>query len=130
MDILGKGKGGEWELKPEDCPNLDECYKIKMVLDKDLPDSQCAEAIRAVCANCSEVKGRVIELKTRIFDLSNGRYTNLSGLARAMGISTSQIYRVRRGERAVNQKFIIGAMRAFPGYKLEDLFYVAPGGTQ
>ena len=43
-------------MKPEDCPKLNECYKVKMVLDKDLLDFQYAEAIRAVCANCSEVK--------------------------------------------------------------------------
>jgi len=43
-------------VKPEDCPKLDECNKVKMILDKDLLDFQYAEAIRAVCANCSEVK--------------------------------------------------------------------------
>ena len=52
------------KVKPEDCPKLDEWYKVKMILDKDLLDFQYAEAIRAVCANCSEVKGgEVIELK-------------------------------------------------------------------
>lgn len=44
------------EGENENCPKLDECYKIKMILDKDLLDSQYAEAIRAVCANCSELK--------------------------------------------------------------------------
>ena len=42
-------------MKPEDCPKLDGCHKVKVILDKDLLDFQCAEAIRAVCANCSEV---------------------------------------------------------------------------
>jgi len=42
-------------VKPENCPKLEECYKVKMILDKDLADFQYAEAIRAVCANCSEV---------------------------------------------------------------------------
>jgi len=42
-------------MKPEDCPKLDDCPKIKMVLDKDLLDFQYAEAIRAVCAKCKEV---------------------------------------------------------------------------
>jgi len=32
-------------MKPEDCPKLDECYKIKMILDKDLLDFQYAESI-------------------------------------------------------------------------------------
>ena len=64
-------------------------------------------------------------LKTRIFELCNGRYYNLSELAQAMGISVSQIYRVREGKRHINQKFIIGAIKAFPQYKLDDLFYFA-----
>ncbi|MBA7620173.1 hypothetical protein ES703_27517 [subsurface metagenome] len=45
-------------------------------------------------------------------------------LARAMGMSAGQIYRVRDGARGINQKFIIGATKAFPGYKLDDLFYI------
>ncbi|MFC1902439.1 hypothetical protein ACFLX4_00005, partial [Chloroflexota bacterium] len=28
--------------------------------------------------------------------------------------------------RNINQKFIVGAVKAFPGYKFEDLFYLAP----
>lgn|GEM_PF-5050916 len=43
-------------MKPEECPKLDECHKVKMVLDKDAEDFQYAEAIRVVCAKCSEVK--------------------------------------------------------------------------
>ncbi|GAH54420.1 unnamed protein product, partial [marine sediment metagenome] len=65
-------------------------------------------------------------LKTRIFDLYNGKYENLSELAQAMGISVSQIYRVRQGKRSINQKFLIGAIKAFPQYKFGDLFYFAP----
>jgi len=64
-------------------------------------------------------------VKTRIFELCNGQYKNLSELAKAMDISTSQIYRVRNGTRYVNQKFITGALRAFPQYKLDTLFYLA-----
>jgi hypothetical protein len=41
-----------------------------------------------------------------------------------MGISTSQIYRVREGRRNINQKFVIGAVKAFPEYKLDELFYL------
>ena len=63
-------------------------------------------------------------IKTRIFELSQSRYQNLAELAKAMGISLSQVYRVREGKRRVNQKFIVGAMRAFPGYKLDELFYL------
>ena len=67
-------------------------------------------------------------IKTKVFELSQERYKNLSELAQALGISVSQIYRVREGKRNINQKFIIGAMRAFPGYALNDLFYLAPDG--
>ena len=42
-------------MKPADCPKLDNCFKIKTIMDKDLLDFQYAEAIRAVCTNCTEV---------------------------------------------------------------------------
>ena len=66
-------------------------------------------------------------IKTRIFELCNNgsSYRNLSELARAMGISVSQIYRVREGKRQINQKFIVGAIKTFPDYTLDDLFYLA-----
>jgi len=41
-----------------------------------------------------------------------------------MGISVSQIYRVRRGKRHINEKFIIGAINAFPNHRLDELFYL------
>jgi len=65
-------------------------------------------------------------VKTRIFELSHNNYKNLSQLAKTMGISVSQIYRVRQGKRNINQKFIVGAIRAFPAYRFEELFYLAP----
>ncbi len=66
-----------------------------------------------------------LKLKTKVFELDNGRYHNLSELAQAMGISASHIYRVRRGERRISEKFIVGAMKAFPEYGFGDLFYFA-----
>ena len=69
------------------------------------------------------------KLRTRVFELYNEDYSSLVELARAMGISNAQIYRVRQGKRAVNEKFIIGALKAFPRYELGDLFYVAPDGS-
>ena len=63
-------------------------------------------------------------IQTKVFQLCNGKYKNLSELAQIMGISTSQVYRVREGKRHINQKFIIGAMRAFPERKFDDLFYL------
>lgn len=65
-------------------------------------------------------------VKTRVFDFCNNGYRNLSELAQAMGISVSQVYRVREGTRPINQKFIVGAIKAFPNYKLDDLFYLVP----
>ncbi len=65
-------------------------------------------------------------VKTRVFELRNNGYKNLSELAQTMGISVSQINRVREGKRLINQKFIVGAIRAFPNYKLDDLFYLVP----
>jgi hypothetical protein len=65
-------------------------------------------------------------VRTKVFELSYQDYRNLSELAKAMGISVSQIYRVKEGKRHINQKFIIGAVKAFPGYRLDDLFYLTP----
>ncbi|UCH42767.1 MAG: helix-turn-helix transcriptional regulator [Dehalococcoidales bacterium] len=65
-------------------------------------------------------------VKTRVFTMYNGEYRNLSELAEAMGISVSQIYRVREGKRQINQKFIVGAIKAFPNHRLDDLFYLIP----
>ena len=65
-------------------------------------------------------------IKTRVFELINHKYNNLSELAHVMGISVSQIYRVKEGKRNINQKFIIGAIKAFPEYNLDDLFYLTP----
>ena len=63
-------------------------------------------------------------IQTRIFELCDGRYRNLSELAYAMELSVSQVYRVREGQRGINQKFIIGAKKAFPEYTLDGLFYL------
>ncbi len=68
-------------------------------------------------------------VKTRIFDFVGKRdngYKNLSELACVMGISVSQIYRVREGKRRINKKFIVGAIKAFPHQRFDDLFYLVP----
>ena len=64
-------------------------------------------------------------VKTRLFDMECPRFKNLAEMAKAMGISVSQIYRVRDGKRGINQSFIAGAMRAFPERRLDDLFYLS-----
>ena len=71
-----------------------------------------------------------MKLETRVFELSNGKYKNIKELARAMGVSWQHVYKVRKDKCRVNQKFIIGATKAFPGYKLDDLFYVVPEESQ
>jgi len=71
-----------------------------------------------------------MQLKTKVFELSNGKYAKLSDLAQAMGVSLTQVYRVRRGKSDIGEKFIIGALKGFPGYKFDDLFYVAQGEAE
>lgn len=74
--------------------------------------------------------GSNMVIKTRVFELSSGKYRNLSELAQAMGLSLSQVYRVREGKRSINQKFIVGAKKAFPSYNLDDLFYFDSEGSE
>lgn len=62
-------------------------------------------------------------IRTRVFDIANSKFQNLSDLAKAMGISVSQVYRVREGKRGINEKFIVGAKMAFPELRLDELFY-------
>ena len=69
------------------------------------------------------------KLRTRVFEFYNKDFSSLVEVAQAMGISNSQIYRGKHGERAINEKFIIGAVNAFPGYRLGDLFYVVADGS-
>ena len=64
-------------------------------------------------------------IRTRVFELYYLKYRNLCELAQAMSVSVSQVYRVREGKRSINQKFIVGAMKAFPERKIDDLFYLA-----
>lgn len=66
-----------------------------------------------------------MKIKTRIFDLADSKYDNLAQLAETMGISVSQVYRVKTGKRNINQKFITGAAKAFPQYRLDQLFYLS-----
>lgn len=71
----------------------------------------------------------VMKLETKIFDLCQETYGNLTTMARAMGISVSQVYRVRQGKRPISEKFITGTVKAFPGYRLDDLFHVVLNGN-
>jgi hypothetical protein len=62
--------------------------------------------------------------------MANGKYRNLSALAAAMALSVSQVYRVREGKRGINEKFIIGAKKAFPDFRLDELFYFTDGKSK
>ena len=63
-------------------------------------------------------------LKTRVFELSDKKYKNLTELAKVMGLSASEVYRVRQGKRGISTQFIVGALQAFPESKFDDLFYI------
>ncbi len=67
----------------------------------------------------------VMKLKTRVFELSNGKYRTIAELLKVMRISYDLFYRVRKGDRGIHERFIIGALKAFPEYKFEDLFYIS-----
>ncbi len=69
-----------------------------------------------------------MKLNTRLFELYKGRYGSVPKLARAMGVSHNLIYKVRKGKRGIGGRFIIGGIKAFPEYKLDDLFYVDSEG--
>ncbi|MBA7699620.1 hypothetical protein ES703_108319 [subsurface metagenome] len=71
---------------------------------------------------------RMLKLETKVFELYSEKYKNITELAQAMEISAAQVYRVRVGKRGINEKFIVGAIKAFPEYSLKDLFYVPKEG--
>ena len=56
LDIIAKIPAGRMVENPKLCPKIDNCYKIKMILDKDMLDSQYAESIKSVCKICKERK--------------------------------------------------------------------------
>ncbi|HEX2953766.1 MAG TPA: hypothetical protein VHR47_07255 [Bacillota bacterium] len=45
-------------------------------------------------------------------------------LARMVGVSTSQMSRIKLGQSSVGTVFIVGILRAFPELRFEDLFIV------
>lgn len=62
-----------------------------------------------------------MRLRTRLFELQKD---SMEDLAIRLGISLSYVYRIKKGERRINEKFIVGALGGFPEYKFEDLFYI------
>jgi hypothetical protein len=63
-------------------------------------------------------------VKTRVFEFCDREFGNLSHLVSAIGISVSQVCRVKEGWRSINHKFIVGAALAFPSRSLDELFYI------
>lgn len=61
-------------------------------------------------------------IETQVFNLTSPQYPSLPELVIAMGISVSQICRVKDGKRGINWRFIIGAIMAFPESRLDGLF--------
>ena len=71
-----------------------------------------------------------MRIGTNVFKLYIERYDNLAELAAAMGVSVSQVYRVKQGKRGINEKFIVGAIKAFPGRRRDELFHLEPDSTK
>jgi len=65
-----------------------------------------------------------MDIRTKIFELGRGKCRTLPELARSMGLSVNQVYRVWKGELGIDQEFIVGAIKAFPECQLGDLFYI------
>ena len=49
---------------------------------------------------------------------------SMAKLAGMIGVSLSQVCRIRNGQRKVSNSFIAGVLTAFPQYKFEELFFI------
>lgn len=63
-------------------------------------------------------------MRTRVFELARERGWSMRTLASAMGISHSEVVRVRLGQRPIGGLFIRGAMLAFPDLTFEQMFTI------
>lgn len=63
-------------------------------------------------------------MQTTVFDLARERGWSLRTLATAMGMSHSEVVRVKSGQRPIGGLFIRGALRAFPDKSFDELFTV------
>jgi hypothetical protein len=72
----------------------------------------------------------VVKLRTEVFnELSKKHYKNDVELAKKMGISTTQLWRVRLPEEDPRHNdpgtdFVAGALKAFGNTRFEDLFFL------
>jgi transcriptional regulator with XRE-family HTH domain len=64
-----------------------------------------------------------MRINTKVFELQRELGWSDRKLAAEMGISDAQVSRVRSGQRDINHDFMTGALRAFPGKELCDLFF-------
>lgn len=66
-----------------------------------------------------------MSLRTGIFEMASGYgYGSLRSLARAMGVDVSTLSRVKRKEVGIGNDFVLGALRAFPDKRFDDLFEI------
>ena len=127
-------------MKPEDCPKLNECPKVMVVLDKDLLGFQYAEAIRAVCANCSEVRGVPTVTKLEEVRMTAGGRNNdlgkilkqrrvmipltLMELAATTDVSASHLARIEMGQRYPSAR-VLRKLAEPLGFDEDELFVLA-----
>ncbi|MFC2014446.1 helix-turn-helix domain-containing protein [Chloroflexota bacterium] len=69
-------------------------------------------------------RGQDMLLKTRVFELCEEKHKDLDELGQTMNISVNQLNGVHQGKYSINQRFIVGALKAFPEYNIGDLFYL------
>lgn len=69
-------------------------------------------------------------VKTRVFELATQRGMSLPTLAKAMQLDRTLVWRVKRGDRRINDTFIAGAKRAFPSQDLGYLFYIEDSSAE
>ena len=65
-----------------------------------------------------------MKLKTRLFKLCKEDRIELADLAKTMSVSLNYISKIEKGGVEINKRFIIKSIKAFPGYKISDLFYL------
>jgi hypothetical protein len=77
------------------CPKINDCYKIKMILDKDMCDFQYSDSIKAVCKICHErSESTNTELLVKIERVSQAFYAKYAG----KGLTPSEVLELHKSE--------------------------------
>lgn len=63
--------------------------------------------------------------RTTAFEAADALGWDMDELARRSGVPASTLYMVRRGERGVGSKTMLGLRKAFPHLSFEQLFVLA-----